>query len=258
MKQLKIGSDPELFVTKNNNIIPVCGLIGGLKGKPVELQEGGVLEDNVLAELNVVPSTTSCEFIQRHEMLMAQVKEKYNLGFSKRASYTFPAYSLDQYPQAQEFGCGADYNALTGKMNPKPNPVNGGFRTAGGHIHIGWSEVGTVTKLTQRKMGVLCDYFLGLESVIKDPDTDRRSLYGKAGAVRFKKYGLEYRTLSNFWLFSVADMDWAFTQSVKAYESLDKFDLIINTVSPDLVQEAINTSNVALASDLLAQLKEVA
>ena len=255
---MKIGSDPEVFVTRNNQIIPVCGLIGGDKGKPVELQEGGVLEDNVLAEFNITPCTTSTEFITRHEMVMEQVRQKYNLGFSKRASYTFPEYSLDQYPQALEFGCGSDLNALSGSINPKPSPDNNGFRTAGGHIHIGWSDEGTVTQMQQRKVGVLCDYFLGLPSVLKDNDTDRRSLYGKAGCIRYKPYGIEYRTLSNFWLFNMLDMDWAFNQATKAYRSLDNFDNIINHINPDLVQQAINTSDVGLATDLLRQLEEVA
>jgi hypothetical protein len=253
-----IGSDPEVFVTKDNEVIPVCGLIGGDKGKPVELLEGGVLEDNVLAEFNITPCSTSTEFITRHEMVMEQVKQRYNLSFSKKASYTFPEYQLNQYPQALEFGCGSDYNALSGIVNPKPSPANGGFRTAGGHLHIGWSDEGTVTRMQQRKVGVLCDYFLGLPSVLLDSDTDRRQLYGKAGAIRYKEYGIEYRTLSNFWLFNITHMDWAFNQATKAYKSLDKFEEIISKINPDLVQQAINESDVALAESLLEQLKEVA
>ena len=44
------------------------------------------------------------------------------------------------------------------------------------------------------------DYTLGLDSLLLDSDTRRRSMYGRAGSFRFKEYGIEYRTLSNFWI----------------------------------------------------------
>ena len=44
------------------------------------------------------------------------------------------------------------------------------------------------------------DWYLGAWSLKMDPDPTRRLLYGKAGACRYKPYGVEYRVLSNFWL----------------------------------------------------------
>ena len=44
----------------------------------------------------------------------------------------------------------------------------------------------------------LLDIFLGIPSVIIDPDRERRKLYGRAGAFRLTKYGFEYRTLSSY------------------------------------------------------------
>ncbi len=40
---------------------------------------------------------------------------------------------------------------------------------------------------------------LGLQSVLLDPDTRRRRMYGKAGAFRFKKYGklIKHKLLIN-------------------------------------------------------------
>lgn len=44
------------------------------------------------------------------------------------------------------------------------------------------------------------DLFLGVPSVLMDEGEERKQLYGKAGAHRPKPYGVEYRTLSNFWI----------------------------------------------------------
>jgi hypothetical protein len=45
-----------------------------------------------------------------------------------------------------------------------------------------------------------------------DKDTERRQMYGKAGANRLKSFGFEYRVLSNFWLNSTDNMEWVWEQ----------------------------------------------
>ncbi len=44
------------------------------------------------------------------------------------------------------------------------------------------------------------DWYIGYWSLKLDPDPTRRLLYGKAGACRYKDYGVEYRAPSSFWL----------------------------------------------------------
>ena len=63
------------------------------------------------------------------------------------------------------------------------------------HIHIGYNHPAVPESL---RMVKLLDIFLGIPSVIIDPDKKRRELYGKAGAFRLTKYGVEYRTLSSY------------------------------------------------------------
>ncbi len=46
------------------------------------------------------------------------------------------------------------------------------------------------------------DLFLGLPSAGADKQGKRRELYGKAGRYRPTSYGIEYRVLSNYWLFN--------------------------------------------------------
>jgi hypothetical protein len=60
------------------------------------------------------------------------------------------------------------------------------------------------------------DLFLGVPSVLMDDGEERKQMYGKAGAYRPKKYGAEYRTLSNFWIFDKKLIGWVWDQSERA------------------------------------------
>ena len=91
------------------------------------------------------------------------------------------------------------------------------------------------------------DILLGLPSVILDADTERRAMYGAAGAHRIKPYGVEYRSLSNFWLGSEQLQEWAYEQSILAVSS--EF-----TVDEDEVQRIINDSDVVAATTMIQEL----
>jgi hypothetical protein len=88
--------------------------------------------------------------------------------------------------------------------------------------------------------------FLGLWSVINDPDTRRRQLYGKAGAIRFKPYGIEYRTLSNFWLADPKLIEKVWDMTAFAIAQPDS--KILN------VEEIINTGDKIKATRVLQNL----
>jgi hypothetical protein len=65
------------------------------------------------------------------------------------------------------------------------------------------------------------DFYLGVPSVLMDKGEARKELYGKAGAMRLKSYGMEYRTLSNFWIFDQRLIGWVYEQTAKAVQAVE-------------------------------------
>jgi len=89
------------------------------------------------------------------------------------------------------------------------------------------------------------DLFLGVPSVLIDDGKERKKLYGKAGAYRYKPYGVEYRTLSNFWVFEPGLIDWVWNQTEKALTHV-KNGLMDKELSR-LARECINKDDHNLA-----------
>jgi hypothetical protein len=152
-----------------------------------------------------------------------------------------------------EFGCEPDINAWAEDYNSAPD-ASSTLRTAGGHIHVGFQfEEGDYK--TQFNVVKLMDIFLGIPSVLLDKDSQRRQLYGKAGACRLKEYGIEYRTLSNFWLESDDSQRWAYRQTQRAGEEFDNLDELLAQFPPELIQKTINESHVDNAQRICKELQ---
>lgn len=204
---MMLGSDPELFLKRGNDYVSAIGLIGGSKDHPKPVKELGkgyyIQEDNVALEYNTPPARTQGAWTQAHNRMLEYLGNflaKKNLQYSVDASVSFPKDQL-AHPKAMVFGCDPDFNVWDLEPNPRPHSADPFLRSCGGHVHVSFRGTNSEKILLGRKM----DMCLGLWSVINDPDARRRELYGKAGSIRFKPYGIEYRTLSNFWLKSP---DW--------------------------------------------------
>lgn len=251
LQNVSIGADPEVFVTKGGVITSAIGLIGGTKIKPLPVIEGALQEDNVLAEFNIEPCYNEADFLRRINSVMQQLNQRLGGDYSTvvRSSHHFDINYLSNNPKAMEFGCDLDMNCWTGAFNPSPNSATT-LRTAGGHVHIGYDKADAEVSL---KIAQLCDVLLGVPSVLIDNDIERRSLYGKAGACRLKKYGIEYRTLSNFWLSSPLLTSWVYNQAVMAANCVDMIDDLLSECSPDYIQSIINESNVSEARRFVDQ-----
>lgn len=96
------------------------------------------------------------------------------------------------------------------------------------------------------------DLYLGVPSILMDGDTDRRRLYGKAGAYRSKPYGVEYRTLSSFWVADPKLIGWAFEQTMRAVEAVKNLEVIDKSLGT-AIQSAINFQDKDICESLISK-----
>ena len=121
-----------------------------------------------------------------------------------------------------------------------------------GHISIGWDNPTQEQQLDAVKA---MDATVGLASLLLDPDTERKKLYGKAGCFRFREYGIEYRTLSNFWIKTDESLKWAWNTTMKAIDLVNSGKIEEIKKHGDRIVEAINTNNKELAQELLNKIE---
>lgn len=259
---LIVGSDPEVFLRdKNNNLVNALEIIPGDKGNPFATAHGSVQPDNILAEFNSLPSYNLAEFVKNHQLILSDLKDiiaplDLQLDFVASA---LAEESLLSDIRTRIAGCEPDFNVWFCKsfkkhFNMKANkPANywaTNVRAAGGHLHISFDQADNDRNFNNRfKFVKALDYALGVPSVIHDPDQQRRKYYGKAGAFRPKDIkrddpynGIEYRTLSNFWLKSEELMAWVYGRVVEVYENLEELSSKAEYYS-DSIQKIINSGD---------------
>lgn len=207
MEGLTFGADPELFIINpDGEFVSAAGMIPGDKTNPYKVEGGAVQVDGMAAEFNIDPVTNYKDFKKNIDMVRKQLEAMLPKGYKLVATPTakFSEIEWEKSPEESKIlGCSPDFDAWRKTVNPVPVATDR-VRHAGGHLHVGWTnDADTGDSLYVQSCVDLVrqlDWFLASWSVLKDPDNLRRSSYGKAGAMRFKPYGVEYRTLSNFWL----------------------------------------------------------
>lgn len=252
-----IGCDPELFLKdKQGKFIASCDKIGGTKEAPLQivgLPKGfAVQEDNVAVEFCIPPAHSKVEFVSNISDVIAEIRSRYvnpiglELAFGV-ASHNFTPDQLE-HEKAKVFGCDPDYNVYTMQENVKPESTEG-LRTAGGHIHFGWDAPNDPSRHSLVRAADIC---LGLPSLFLDDDVKRRLMYGKAGAFRIKPYGVEYRTLSNFWVKSEELTGWVYEQAMKAVDLAENAGKkLLDPAIAAMVQMAINKNNKTVAKAVM-------
>lgn len=214
MALFTFGSDPEFMLVDPNGVYrSAIGVIHGDKEDRVSLGNGVyAFYDNVLAEVNIKPGKTKAEAIKNFgDCFKRLAKLVGKMRVTPQASHTYDLSEL-QHADAQKFGCEPEFCIYTKtpdgrivRMEPPVVDPTSGFRTGGGHIHIGSETCLPWNGKTERVVQML-DMFVGIPALCinHDPTSPARiALYGGAGTHRVKmEYGLEYRTLSNFWTAS--------------------------------------------------------
>lgn len=224
--KLLIGADPEAFFQdKDGKFVSAHDVLPGTKLEPYKVENGAIQVDGTAAEFNTDPASTAGEFVRNIRSVMTTLRARSpGLTLVIEPTCTFDDEYFKSLPEeTRELGCNPDFNAYTGQVNPAPDGDTT-MRTASGHIHLGWCEGVNPSDPIHfddcLEVVKQLDYYLGLYSLLWDPDDKRRQLYGKAGAFRPKPYGVEYRTMSNVWLRSERVQEWIFNTAKIAIDSL--------------------------------------
>jgi len=251
-KNITVGSDPEFFIcNKRGKLISSIGIISGSKHDPKKLKHLGegfaIQTDNVLGEFNIPPSNTAHEATTSIAIMKAYISgflDDKGLLPKYMASGVYTKDQLNSY-EARQFGCSPDYNAWINDVNEAPDGNSTRLRSCGCHFHVGYDDNNDKANLDIIKA---LDVFLGVPSVLIDPDKDRRKLYGKAGAFRHTDFGVEYRSMSGYFISSNELTEWCFNQVFKAIDYLNSFG--IEEINNDAIniQNCINNGDDELAN----------
>lgn len=243
---ITLGADPEIFFVQRGTNAPqsVEGLIGGTKYKPLPMKDlppGFMIqEDNVAAEFNIPPASNAEEFAKNIFLGLKYVgniakQNKLKLHFAP--DLDFPDEQLAT-KHCQTLGCEPDFNSWTESENPQPKaPKN--MRTAAGHVHIGWNKP---TWDDVMNMARAFDLYVTVPSILVTEPNRRRQLYGRAGACRPKPYGVECRSLDNFWLRKKGWVNTVYYNTMMASTMVNTGDSFTNLLIDysDMIIDCIN------------------
>lgn len=208
-----IGTDPEYLLQHEGKLVSAIGKIQGNKEERICRNGHQIFYDNVLAEIAIKPAKEKNEF---NENVRSGLQELMKIiapyEICLQAAGLFSDADLAD-PEAHKIACDPETCAYS-LEEEKPDKFPSNYRTAGGHIHVGHPEIvkGFNRVFTIRMM----DLFVGIPSVLLDKDETsvfRRSIYGMPGRYRKTTYGIEYRTLSNFWTKSPLLTEWIYDAS---------------------------------------------
>lgn len=233
-----IGCDPEVFVRnmKTGRFVSAHGMVKGTKTKPEKVERGAIQVDGCALEFNINPASSAKEFDENIARVIEQLKERvfeinkdYALVFTPYAEFD-PDYFVGEVPmEAKVLGCDPDFNALTGEVNPNPGETlqELPFRTAAGHIHVGWQDPAQYqtddpAHFADCQFVAKSVLLRGLFYAQQPEEYNRLKHYGMNGSFRPKPYGVELREPSNIWVADKSRRLATYESVVRHMESLEK------------------------------------
>lgn len=260
------GSDPELFCMNFDEIVPAFGFLpskADKKGRYAPFWDGFQAEYEIQAHDCLSLMTDK---LARGMAALRGLLKKYipTAELSLKNVIRVPEEMIQAVPMEYvQFGCKPSFNVYGMKGKCLDNPRDLKYRLAGGHMHFGeWikttPDYDQIVRMLDRVVGV---WSVGAAQYYDNPI--RRQFYGLAGEYRTPEYskdefgkpyklGVEYRTLSNFWLChpAITQITWEIARaavSLSADEQARKFWV----ATDDEVVECINTGNIVMANAIL-------
>lgn len=271
-----LGCDPEFFFRQNGEVVGSEKFLNK-HGTQVGSSSSRIIIDGVQGELNPASSTCRESLSSNigacfYELQKISDKNKGVTIDCSRAVEISKEKLMELSEESRKFGCSPSFNIHKNKKAidiKKVDPEEYRIRAAGGHIHIGkgykndspalYNALTEDHKRTVYLMDILC----GNTCVLIDRDEankERRKVYGRAGEYRLPDHGLEYRTLSNFWLTAPPLMSFAFGLARQAVELMvsknreDYYAAFTDAVKPKNIVAAINNNDFDLA---MANFKDI-
>lgn len=262
-----MGADPELFLTQggevigSEHVIPAEGLLLAFNKTPL------VVRDGVQVELHTA-CPTACRQSFSGFLAQSMAHLQGHLIKHNTAAKDQPPVEVSWEPvvtvSEKEFahlgdsvrllGCAPSFSAYGSAALECPPDYR--VRSAGGHLHLACQSLTGQIHADPQALVHLLDVIVGSTCVLLDRAeraAERRELYGRAGEFRLPKHGIEYRTLSNFWLRSrcLTSMVLAACRQVLTIWNDDRGAALLAKVDLGHVQETINTNNFEWALQTL-------
>ena len=269
---LSVGSDPEMFVFAGEKLLPAFAFLPEKGGNTTVYWDGFQAEWKYSSGIWCLDGFCF-ETHSRMRHLREQARKlnpKAKLSIVNTVSIP-EEYFKKALPEHIALGCMPSFNANGIRGNVVNEPMDLMERFAGGHIHFG----GFTKEPDHEKHVRILDAILGIWSVgaAEGIDTPRRRMYyGLAGEYRKPQYhkakksspdslypsydkdefGIEYRTLSNFWLCApqITNVTLEIGRTVAKFGSNDT-EFKLWAAQPEETIHAIQTCDVKLARTIL-------
>lgn len=247
-----IGHDVEFFLIGDSGLIPAERVLAGTKGRGTAIAKGVLAHpDNVMAEISSAAPFAARNLKQRMMHDLNALRHHVDpVRVSIASSMNITRDTLDNCESAKEIGCSLDYQ--NGMPRDKLNADDlGDTRHAGGHLHFDVSP-----SIAPDWAARVCDIMLGCHVIAAgEKQGARRGFYGLPGLYRPKSYGMEYRTLSNYWVRMIVDgradeFLRRVTLCSAAFEKIVPEILELPTMFGDMAVDVISSENVGEAANL--------